>query len=109
MADIDACVVMTTAPDKEQAERIAMAVLEARLAACVQIQAITSYYWWEEKIENSDEQLIYLKTTKDKYETLEAAILKIHPYDTPEILCLPVVGGLEKYLTWMVRETTQQA
>jgi periplasmic divalent cation tolerance protein len=105
MADVDACVVMTTAPSKEQAEKIAMAALEARLAACVQIQAITSYYWWEGKIENGNEQLIYLKTTRDKYEALEAAILKIHPYDTPEILCLPVEGGLKKYLAWMVKET----
>jgi periplasmic divalent cation tolerance protein len=62
-------------------------------------------YWWEEKIENSNEQLIYLKTTKEKYPALEAAILKIHPYDTPEILCLPVEGGLGKYLAWMVKET----
>ncbi len=106
MADINACVVMTTAPDKAQAEKIATAVLQARLAACVQIQPITSYYWWDGKIENGDEQLIYLKTTKDKYMALEAAIVKIHPYDTPEILCLPVQGGLEKYLAWIVKETT---
>jgi periplasmic divalent cation tolerance protein len=104
-ADVDACVVMTTAPGKEQAEKIAMAALEARLAACVQIQPITSYYWWEGKIENADEQLIYLKTTKEKYKALETAILKNHPYDTPEILCLPVEGGLEKYLNWMAKET----
>lgn len=106
MADVDACVVMTTAPDRAQAEKIAMAGLQARLAACVQIQAITSYYWWEGKIETADEQLIYLKTTSEKYDALEAAILKIHPYDTPEILRLPVDGGLKKYLTWMVKETT---
>jgi periplasmic divalent cation tolerance protein len=106
MEDVDACVVMTTAPDKEQAGKIAMAALEARLAACVQIQAITSYYWWEGKIETADEQLIYLKTTNGKYDALEVAILKIHPYDTPEILRLPADGGLKKYLTWMVKETT---
>ena len=106
MADVDACVVMTTAPNREQAEKIAMAALEERLAACVQIQAITSYYWWDEKIENADEQLIYLKTTNEKYDALEAAILKIHPYDIPEILRLPVDSGLKKYLTWMVKETT---
>ncbi|WP_213737439.1 divalent-cation tolerance protein CutA [Bradyrhizobium sp. dw_411] len=106
MADINACVVMTTAPDKAHAEKIATTVLQARLAACVQIQPISSHYWWDGKIENGDEQLIYLKTTKDKYKALEAAIVKIHPYDTPEILCLPVEGGLEKYLAWMVKETT---
>jgi periplasmic divalent cation tolerance protein len=47
-----------------------------------------------------------IKTTNEKYDALEAAILKIHPYDTPEILRLPVDGGLKKYLTWMVKETT---
>jgi periplasmic divalent cation tolerance protein len=106
MADVNACVVMTTVPSKEQAEKIAIAALEERLAACVQIQAITSYYWWEGKIDNGNEQLIYLKTTKEKYEALEAAILKIHPYDTPEIIRLPVEGGLNKYLAWIVKETT---
>ena len=105
MADIDACVVMTTAPDKEQAERIAMAVLEARLAACVQIQAITSYYWWDGKINNDAEQLVLFKTTRDKYGALEQAILKAHPYDTPEILRLPVEAGLDKYLAWIAKET----
>jgi periplasmic divalent cation tolerance protein len=58
------------------------------------------------KIGSADEQLIYLKTTNEKYDALDVAILKIHPYDTPEILRLPADGGLKKYLTWMVKETT---
>ena len=74
-----ACVVMTTLPNKEQAEKVARAVLEARLAACVQIQDITSYYRWDDKINRDGEQLLYLKTTPDKYQALEALLVANHP------------------------------
>jgi periplasmic divalent cation tolerance protein len=96
---------MTTVPNKEQAEKVARAALEVRLAACVQVQDITSYYWWEDKINRDDEQLLYLKTTPDKYEALEALLIENHSYDTPEILQLLVERGLEKYLSWMQKET----
>jgi periplasmic divalent cation tolerance protein len=99
-----ACVVMTTAPNKEAAEKLARTVLEARLAACVQIQEITSYYWWDDKINREPEQLLYLKTTSNKYQALEALIAANHSYDTPEILQLPVNAGSEKYLSWMHKE-----
>ena len=99
-----ACVVMTTAPNKEAAEKLARAALEARLAACVQIQEITSYYWWDNKISRDPEQLLYLKTRPDKYQALEALILSNHSYDTPEILQLPVERGFEKYLGWLQKE-----
>ena len=99
-----ACVVMTTVSNREQAEKLAKAVLEARLAACVQIQEITSYYWWDEKINHEPEQLLYLKTTSDKYQALEAWLIANHGYDTPEILQLPVQAGFEKYLDWMQKE-----
>jgi periplasmic divalent cation tolerance protein len=97
---------MTTAPNKEQAEKIARAVLEARLAACVQIQEVTSYYWWDKKINRDAEQLLYLKTTAKHYAELEAAIIANHTYDTPEILQVPVERGFEKYLNWMQKETS---
>lgn len=99
-----ACVVMTTISNKEQAEKLARTVLEARLAACVQIQEITSYYWWDDKINREPEQLMYLKTTADKYSALEALLIANHSYDTPEILQLPVEAGFEKYLSWMQKE-----
>jgi len=106
MSDASACVVMTTTANKEQPEKIARAVLQARLAACVQIQEITSYYWWDGKINCDAEQLLFLKTTAEHYDALEAAILANHSYDTPEILQVPVERGLEKYLSWMVSETS---
>ncbi|MGA2056176.1 MAG: divalent-cation tolerance protein CutA [Bradyrhizobium sp.] len=101
-----ACVVMTTVSDREQAEKIARMVLEARLAACVQIQEITSYYWWDGKISREGEQLLYLKTTPDKYQALEALLIANHSYETPEILQLPVEAGFEKYLGWIQKETS---
>ena len=105
MSHTRACVVMTTVPNKEQAEKVARAALVARLAACVQVQDVTSYYWWEDKINRDGEQLLYLKTTPDKYEALEALLIENHSYDTPEMLQLPVERGLEKYLSWMQKET----
>jgi periplasmic divalent cation tolerance protein len=106
MYNARACLVMTTVPNKEQAEKIARAVLEARLAACVQIQEITSFYWWDGKINRDAEQLLYLKTTAKHYAALEAAIIANHTYDTPEILQMPIERGFEKYLNWMQRETS---
>jgi periplasmic divalent cation tolerance protein len=104
MSRTRACVVMTTVANKEQAEKLARSVLEARLAACVQVQEITSYYWWDEKINRDGEQLLYLKTTSDKYRALETWLAANHGYDTPEILQLPVEAGFEKYLSWMRKE-----
>ena len=100
-----ACVVMTTTPNREAAEKLTKTVLEARLAACVQVQEVTSYYWWDDKINREGEQLLYLKTTADKYQALEALIVANHSSDTPEILKLPVEQGFEKYLDWMQKET----
>jgi periplasmic divalent cation tolerance protein len=106
MSDVNACVVMTAVSDEEQADKIARAVLEARLAACVQVQGIRSYYWWNGKINKDTEQLVCFKTTTDKYGALEKAIVANHTYDTPEILQVPVTAGLAKYLGWMQKETS---
>lgn len=105
MSDTEACVVVTTAPSKEVAEAIARTALEARLAACAQIQAIASLYWWDGKITSDAEQLISFKTATQRYADLEALIVKLHPYDTPEIIRLPITQGLPKYLAWLARET----
>ena len=105
MQPSDACVVMVTAPNQDEAERLAKAVLEARLAACVQLQAITSHYWWDGKITSDAEQLMLFKTVAAKFKPLRDLIISLHSYDTPEILQLPVIGGADKYLAWMARET----
>lgn len=105
MDQVEACVVMVTAPSKEEAERLAVATLEARLAACVQIQAITSHYWWDGKITSDAEQLLLFKTLPTKFAALRDLITSLHSYDTPEIIQLPVTAGAEKYLGWIRRET----
>lgn len=101
----ETCVVMVTAPNKEEAERLAVATLEVRLAACVQIQAITSHYWWDGKITSDAEQLLLFKTVPVKFAALRDLITSLHSYDTPEIIQLPVTAGAEKYLGWIRRET----
>lgn len=99
------CIVMTTASSQQEAETIAHAVLTARLAACVQLQAITSLYWWGGKIDRADEKLLLCKTMQDKYERLREAILSVHSYETPEILQVPVDAGLDRYVAWLAKET----
>jgi len=105
MSDIEACVVVTAAPSREVAETIARAALEARLAACAHIQAIASLYWWDGKITSDAEHLLSFKTAVRRYSDLESLIVELHPYDTPEIIQLPITQGLPKYLAWLARET----
>lgn len=75
------------------------------MRACVQIQEIKSYYWWNGEINKDAEQLVCFKTTTDKYGALERTIIANHTYDTPEILQVPVTAGFEKYLGWIQKET----
>jgi len=94
--------VLTTTETKSDAQAIARVVVEKRLAACVQvIGPITSTYRWQREIETTDEWLCVIKSRRDLYEQLEAAILEMHPYDVPEILVTPVTGGSESYLGWL--------
>ncbi len=93
---------ITTTETKTDAQTIARAVVEKRLAACVQIIGpITSTYRWQEKIETAEEWLCIIKSRQDLYPALEETILKIHPYDVPEILAVPVTAGHKDYLKWL--------
>jgi periplasmic divalent cation tolerance protein len=103
-----ACVVMTTVADRDAAEALARAVLEARLAACVQVQPIASYYRRQGRIETGAEHLLYFKTTAERYDALERKLLELHSYDTPEIVRLPVDGGSSSYLAWIADETAPE-
>ena len=94
--------VTTTCEKKEDAERIARLLVEKELAACVQIVGpILSVYRWEGRIEEAQEWLCLAKTRKRLYPDLEKAILEVHPYDTPEIVAVPITAGSEKYLKWL--------
>jgi periplasmic divalent cation tolerance protein len=106
MSEPKACVVMVTAPNREEAERLARAALEARLAACVQLQPIASFYWWEGKITSDSELLLLFKTVPARFAALRDLILQHHSYDTPEIISLPVEDGAERYLNWIGQQAT---
>lgn len=94
--------VLTTTEKQEDAQKIADALVENRLAACVQIIGpIASTYRWEGTVQRTEEYLCQIKTRRDRYAELESAIRKIHPYDVPEIIALPIVEGSRDYLTWI--------
>jgi periplasmic divalent cation tolerance protein len=95
-------VVLCSCSDAQAARGIANALVEQRLAACVSIlPAVESVYRWQEKIENANEALLLIKTTSERFPALREKILELHSYDTPEIIALPIVAGLEKYLHWL--------
>lgn len=99
---------LTTAPDAATAKSLAEGFLNARLAACVStLPGAESMYWWEGKLETSAEFVLMIKTTADLIAQLKEFITAHHPYDTPELLCLPIADGLEKYLKWVHQETKQ--
>ena len=95
-----------TTETKEQAENIAQHLVEAKLAACVQIVGpITSIYRWKGKVENAQEWLCLIKTQDYLYNKVEAAIKSHHPYETPEIIAIQIVKGSKEYLQWISEET----
>ena len=97
--------VITAIEKREDAEKIANAMVEKRLAACVQIVGpIVSTYWWKGNIERVEEWLCIIKSKKDLYDELEKSIREIHPYETPEIFALSIAAGSEDYLKWLSRE-----
>jgi len=94
--------VLVTAPDLKSARALAKAALSAKLIACANlVPKIESHYWWQGKIESGTEVLMILKAPKAKLTVLEKMIIAKHPYDTPELLVLPLAAGNGKYLDWL--------
>jgi periplasmic divalent cation tolerance protein len=99
----DALIVFSTCANREEALAIARAIVEERLAACVQLlPPIHSVYRWRGAVEQSKEILMLFKTTLAQFSALEKRIAELHSYDTPEILAVPVAAGAEKYLAWLI-------
>jgi periplasmic divalent cation tolerance protein len=104
---IQVVVVMVTAANQDEAMKIADQVVQSRLAACAStIPTVRSTYWWEGKMMNDQESLLLIKTTSDKFSSLEETIRKIHSYKVPEIIAIPVSHGFPPYLAWVHRETS---
>ncbi|HEX8690491.1 MAG TPA: divalent-cation tolerance protein CutA [Solirubrobacterales bacterium] len=94
--------VLTSAGSEEEAERIAVALVERRLAACVQtIGPVASRYRWQGEVETAREWLCLAKTEAGRYPELEAAIRELHSYEEPEIVATPIVAGSQGYLDWL--------
>jgi periplasmic divalent cation tolerance protein len=105
---METLLVITNCPDEESANAIALAVVEARLAACVNIlPRIQSVYRWQGAVESATEIPLFIKATAANYPALEKAIHERHPYDLPEIIALPITQGLPAYLNWVAEETVQ--
>jgi periplasmic divalent cation tolerance protein len=99
---LEIIVALCSCSDSGAARRIANALVEQRLAACVSIlPSVESVYRWQEEIQSASEALLLIKTTSESFPALREKILELHSYDTPEIIALPVVAGFEKYLRWM--------
>ena len=106
----DAIVVLMTAGSREEAARLADALVVARLAACVQIlPEMESIYHWQGKIERSPEILLLAKTTAANFVALEAAVRALHSYETPEIIALPITAASASYLEWLTANVIPQS
>jgi periplasmic divalent cation tolerance protein len=98
----DHVVAFSTVARAEDAERIAQALVEQRVAACVNIvTGITSVYRWKGRLEKDDERLLVIKTRRDRVEALRSALLALHPYEVPELVVLSVEAGHPPYLAWI--------
>jgi periplasmic divalent cation tolerance protein len=99
-------VLLTTAPKAEEAARLARALVEERLAACVQlVPGVRSFYRWKGEVQDDPELLLLIKTTPDRREQVIARLQELHSYDVPEAVAITLDGGSEAYLSWLEEVT----
>lgn len=106
MPTTETVVLLMTVPDAEVGERIARALVDERLAACVNILApMTSIYRWEGTVHRDEERQVIVKSTRDRVEQIERRLSALHPYEVPELIVLATNGGSARYLEWVEHET----
>lgn len=107
--NVEYIIVLITCPNKEVSEEVANALLDQKLAACVNMMTpVTSLYTWEGEINRDEEMLLIVKSRADLFEKdLIPAVKAVHPYDVPEIIALPIIMGSEDYLGW-IKDVTRQ-
>jgi periplasmic divalent cation tolerance protein len=104
----DCIVVFVTAGSEAEAETIARALVEERLAACVNIlPPIRSIYRWEGKVADDQEWLLFIKTRAQRFSAVEARVKALHSYQVPEVIALPIVQGAEGYLRWLLENASE--
>ncbi len=99
--------VLTTVSSREEAKTIAQVLVRDKLAACVQIVAANSVFSWKGAVEEATEWLLTAKIRADAYAIVEAAILGLHSYETPEIVATPIIDGFQPYLDWIAASTAR--
>jgi periplasmic divalent cation tolerance protein len=107
MSDAQVLMVMSNAPDNASAHALARALVEAKLAACVNVlPGVQSVYRWQGQIEQADEVTLLIKTKRKHYAQLQQTLVSAHPYDVPELIAWPITEGYAPYLQWVAAETT---
>jgi len=102
MSDSGHIIVLITVGSSEEADKIAQALVERMLAACVNIvPSITSVYRWQDEVQHDSEALLIVKSRRDVFEHLKRCVKELHSYETPEIIALPIVAGDADYLRWL--------
>jgi len=102
----DLVIVLSTLPADDRAAPLARALVEERLCACVNlIPGLTSVFRWQGALDQADETLAVIKTTRDRLDALTARLTALHPYDLPEVIAVPLAGGHPPYLAWVAAET----
>ena len=99
------CVILCTTSSRDEAEQLAELLVTRKLAACVQIAAVSSIYIWDGDLHRDAEHLLLIKTATRRYDEVEAAIRENHSYEVPEIVQLPIESGLPAYLDWISEST----
>ena len=98
-------VVLMTTGSEEEASKIAQSLVKERLIACVNVvPGVTSYYWWEDKVQCDGEWLLIAKTQRETVDQVRQRVEALHSYDLPEVIALPVSGGSQRYLDWIAGE-----
>lgn len=101
-------VVYVTAGSPAEGERLARALVEEKLAACVnRVKSVQSVYRWQGKVEQSEEELLIVKTKRDLFPALQKRVTELHSYSVPEIIALPVVEGSEAYMEWLEQQVSE--
>jgi periplasmic divalent cation tolerance protein len=101
-----AIIALCTCPDQDTADRLATGLVEEHLAACVnRVAGVVSTYRWQGKLCRDEEQLLIIKTTRDRFDALRERIVALHPYELPEVIALDITTAHAPYLTWIEEQT----
>ena len=98
----DKIVILSTCSTRQEAERLARLLVDDRLAACVTvIPQVRSFYRWKDAVESSEEYLLLIKSSRDRFDSVRAKIETAHSYEVPEVIAIPVVDGAPNYMNWL--------